>query len=146
MLDIHSEIIHEIFFNELCNHIWILTISIEFHSESSRLDGPTKIWKISVDGWLPSTDRYPIKYSNSPIKEIIKYFLGDMSGFISYNLIWYYHLRIMTISATKIASSGKYYCCNMARIVDECTLLESCDYHFLYNYAPTVSPLKQSRE
>jgi hypothetical protein len=110
-----------------------MTIGIELDSESSRFDLPTEIWKISVDRRFSSTDRYPIKDSDSPIEEIIEYLLRNMSRLVSYNLIWYYHLRIMTISTPEIASSGEYYCCNLAWIVYECALLESCDYHILKN-------------
>lgn len=129
MLDIHREIIHKIFFDESSYYIRILTIGIEFHRESSRLDRPTKIWEISVDRRFSSTDRDSIENSYSSIEKIIEYFLRDMHRLIRYDLIWYYHLRIVTIPTPEIASSGEYHSCNMTWVVDEGALLESWNYH-----------------
>lgn len=119
--------------NELCNHIRILPIRIELHGESSRLDLSTEFWQISVDRWFSATNRYPIEDSDTTIEKVIEYLLRNMSRLVSYDLIWYYHLGIVTISTSEITSSGEYYGRNMTWIVDEGTLLESCKYHILKN-------------
>lgn len=131
MLDIHSKIIHQIFTNKSCNHIRILTIRIKLYEESFFLDSQAKIWKIWMNRWFSSTDRDSIQETHSPIQKVEKNLLWNMRILICLDLTRNYHLRIVTKSTPKIATSRKYHTRNLTWIIDESAFLKPWKYHFI---------------
>lgn len=129
MLDIHCNIINNIFFDKKVEHIWILSISVYLHKESSFFNSSAETWEISVNRWLSSTNRDTIKYIFSSFEKIEENPLRNLRRFMCHNLIWNNHLRIMTETASEIASGCKYNGSKFSWIIYESTLLEPRKYH-----------------
>lgn|GEM_PF-5501450 len=77
MLDIHGDVVDEIFIEQMLDHIWITPVGIEFDEESHILDATTKIRQIGMDGWFSSADDNPFEESDAFFEELEKDFFTD---------------------------------------------------------------------
>jgi len=111
MLDIHSDIVYELMFYEILEHVGILTIGIELDLEAKITNLLTESWKITMDSRFTSTDRYSVQQSYASREKVKEFFLSMNISFESHYLLWKDKVRIMTKITTHIAPKGEYDTC-----------------------------------
>jgi len=117
MLNIHRDIINEVGSDECLEDLWVSPVGIKFYLESESLDLGTELSEISVDCGFSSADRDSLEKSLSCFEEFEKIFLALTGDLESRYALGENEVRVVTVSAPKIASKCKYHTRNMSRIV-----------------------------